>query len=911
MTIRRRHAAIALGSAALFSLLQLTSIFQNAELAVYDIFLRLRPERERTKQLVLLDVDDTAVAQVGEWPWPRSVMAAGLLRLKEFGAAGAVFDIEYINSSPKGVDTLYLQRGLDQDFQRSFGDIASNVSDLFNAMAAGQIGRGDAAYYAGALGDLIGSERDALLQKTSGLIRDNDDFLGQAARLFGKAWATVNLQQKYRLPDGPEADRRARAAERFSYPVSADGPYAKGDYVDVLAPIPQVLEAAKGAGFTNVYIDAAGGVRRRIELARQIDGNWYLQLVFAPLMDMMGRPALSFERRSLKVSGALMPDGTRQDFSIPLDPKGRMLIDWPKAKYEDSYKPHFSFAHLAAMEQEEARLDEAVLTLASMDIWSLSDAGGLIGSSYARLVSAVSAIDAADEAYKRALDDADDAAFGAYLAARADLRALAETYRGSGVVEVLAASAASAAAAHPDMAEYLAAETARVRSINDVLGKVLANLGELRNKASAELSGKLCILGWVGTGTTDIGVNPFDGEYINVGTHAAVADTILSRSFIRYMDPWVSILLTIVVVPLLVLIMGRFSPGVRAAFGFGGSAAILVGSFALFATTSVFVGPLAATLGSVVGVVIREAIDFMGTEREKRFLRKAFGTYLSGDVVEQIISDPSKLKLGGSKRSMTALFTDIRGFSTISEQLTPEALVSLLNRYLSGMSDTILDEKGTIDKYEGDAIIAFFGAPMDLPDHAMRACRSAILMKRLEREMNVQYLAEGLTPSPLATRIGINTGDMVVGNMGTERKMNYTIMGNAVNLAARLEGVNKQYGSWILVSQATLTAAGPGLLARRMDRVRVVGINEPVQLYEILDTEAEAGEEAKAVVESFHKGMDAFEAKEWSEAKRLFKATLQIREGDGPSGKYLERCEKFLKTPPAANWDGVFSLTEK
>jgi CheY-like chemotaxis protein len=162
--------------------------------------------------------------------------------------------------------------------------------------------------------------------------------------------------------------------------------------------------------------------------------------------------------------------------------------------------------------------------------------------------------------------------------------------------------------------------------------------------------------------------------------------------------------------------------------------------------------------------------------RELRYfndkLRTAFSTYLSGDVVEEIVADPTRLQLGGIQRRMTAMFTDIRNFSYISEALSPERLVDLLNRYLSIMSDAILEQKGTIDKYEGDAIISFFGAPMELSDHSIRACTAAVIMKRLETALNKEIVAEGISPAPLLTRIGINTGDMIVGNMGTERKMN-------------------------------------------------------------------------------------------------------------------------------------------
>jgi class 3 adenylate cyclase len=280
-------------------------------------------------------------------------------------------------------------------------------------------------------------------------------------------------------------------------------------------------------------------------------------------------------------------------------------------------------------------------------------------------------------------------------------------------------------------------------------------------------------------------------------------------------------------------------------------------------------------------------------------------------VVKEIIADPSRLQLGGTKRYMTAIFTDVRGFSTISEKLDPEALVTLLNRYLSAMSDVILAEKGTIDKYEGDAIIAFFGAPLDLKDHALRACISAITMKKLEEELNKTVLEQNLSPSPLFTRFGINTGDMVAGNMGTENKMNYTIMGNAVNLAARLEGVNKQYGTAILASEATVRETGNHLLTRNLDRVRVVGINEPVRLCELVDIAEQAGKDQKKLVEVFHAALDYFEKRNWKEAADGFKEALSIKADDNPSKMYYERSIEFIKEPPDDTWDGVYNLTSK
>jgi class 3 adenylate cyclase len=277
--------------------------------------------------------------------------------------------------------------------------------------------------------------------------------------------------------------------------------------------------------------------------------------------------------------------------------------------------------------------------------------------------------------------------------------------------------------------------------------------------------------------------------------------------------------------------------------------------------------------------------------------------------VEEIIADPSRLQPGGINRRMTAMFSDLQDFTRIAERLSAEETVSFLNQYLSAMSDVILKEKGTIDKFEGDAIITFFGAPQELPDHAARACSAAILMKRLENELNKTFIAQGT--SPVLTRIGINTGSMVVGNMGTERKMNYTIIGNEVNLASRLEGVNKIYGTWIIASESTVRECPDHVLVRRLDRIRVVGIREPVRIYEILELSAAASPEMRERAGLFHAALDAFEARDWKSAENAFARVLEQSPGDGPSLRYLERARRFQAAPPEPDWDGVYNISEK
>jgi adenylate cyclase len=227
------------------------------------------------------------------------------------------------------------------------------------------------------------------------------------------------------------------------------------------------------------------------------------------------------------------------------------------------------------------------------------------------------------------------------------------------------------------------------------------------------------------------------------------------------------------------------------------------------------------------------------------------------------------------------------------------------------MSGIILEQRGTIDRYEGDAIVSFFGAPLEVQDHAFRAAFSAITMKRAEKEVNKRFAKEGISPLPIYTRMGINTGEMVVGNMGTERKMNYTIIGNNANLASRLEGVNKLYGTWVLASEATVRAAGDRIVSRRLDRVRVVGIDEPVRLYELLELRERCTPDTFELVRLSEEGLTKFEERDWAAAAAAFEAVLKHAPDDGPAKVYLRRCEDFRSAPPDENWDGVFNLTVK
>ncbi|MDN5304358.1 MAG: adenylate cyclase [Fusobacteriaceae bacterium] len=299
--------------------------------------------------------------------------------------------------------------------------------------------------------------------------------------------------------------------------------------------------------------------------------------------------------------------------------------------------------------------------------------------------------------------------------------------------------------------------------------------------------------------------------------------------------------------------------------------------------------------------------------KEKKYIRNVFGHYISPVLVEELVKKPEMLKLGGEKRELTAFFSDIQGFTSISEKMSPEELVEFLNDYLSVSTNIILEYKGTIDKYIGDAVMAIFGAPIQLENNALNACFAALEYQDKLVEFREKYKDSGYPP--IYARIGINSGEMVVGNMGCNigenKKFNYTIIGDEVNLASRLEGANKMYGTYIMISENTYKKVKEDIEARVLDLVRVKGKKIAVKTYELMARKGELSKEKLKLKEIYEKGLDFYFNKEWEKAKEMFLKALEIDENDGPSKLYINRIEEYIKNPPPQDWDGVYTFTTK
>jgi len=312
--------------------------------------------------------------------------------------------------------------------------------------------------------------------------------------------------------------------------------------------------------------------------------------------------------------------------------------------------------------------------------------------------------------------------------------------------------------------------------------------------------------------------------------------------------------------------------------------------------------PIAAHETAVgLGLVGALAANYWAEGRQKAFIKQAFRHYLSGEVIEKILRDPKHLQLGGEKRELTIMFTDLAGFSTFSERLGPVELTSLLNDYLSEMTDIILAEGGTLDKYEGDAIIAFWNAPLEQSDHAVRACRAALRCQRRLAELRDQFKQRA--GAELRMRVGLNTGEVVVGNMGSRKRFNYTILGDAANLASRLEGANKAFGTEMMVSESTWQIVSDRFCGRRLADLRVVGRKNAVVVYEVTGFSDDA---VPADWRVFADGLARFREGDFGGAIEVFKQLP-----DDPAAQhYAQRCERLRVTAPES-WDGIWEMTVK
>ncbi|MFH1984888.1 MAG: CHASE2 domain-containing protein [Pseudomonadota bacterium] len=425
------------------------------------------------------------------------------------------------------------------------------------------------------------------------------------------------------------------------------------------------------------------------------------------------------------------------------------------------------------------------------------------------------------------------------------------------------------------------------------------------------IENRIILVGATAVGIYDLRVTPFGNVFPGLEVHANMVSSILESDYL-HKPGWGAIF----------DIMGMVSCGFLLGFILARTGVIAGGVAAgVFMTIYILVCLyLFSSRGLVVNMVYPltvllltysaiTAYKYLTESQQKKFIKDAFSTYMAPAVVKQLIDSPESLVLGGEEREITAFFSDVQGFTSISESLTPAELVELLNEFLTEMTDVILAHEGTVDKFEGDAIIAFFGAPNVMENHAEVACMSCIDMQLRLEKLRRKWRSEG--KPELHMRIGLASGLAVVGNMGSKNRMDYTMMGDTVNTAARLEGVNKVYGIYTLISDATRQAAGDIIVTREIDAINVVGKGLPITIYEILGYSGNTDAQLLQVADEYSLGLAAYRQRDWNRAIIHFNKALSIAPADGPSKTLLKRCNEFKQSPPTPDWNGAFAMTHK
>jgi adenylate cyclase len=443
------------------------------------------------------------------------------------------------------------------------------------------------------------------------------------------------------------------------------------------------------------------------------------------------------------------------------------------------------------------------------------------------------------------------------------------------------------------------------------------------------LKDKLLIVGATAIGVYDLRLSPFEENYPGVETHANVLSNLLTEEsrasgeaisstqpgFLKvhpleenYM--WILILAGGLLISAALTWLGSVY-GLLLTIGLLLSIYFL-DRYVLFASGYVFNVsiPTITVFLNFVGIT---SYKYFTEERKKQELKGTFAKYVSPAIVDEILKDPGNIELGGKKVELTVMFSDVRGFTTISEKLDPRALSSLLNSYLTPMTDLVFETKGTLDKYMGDAIMAFWGAPIPLEDHPQRAATCALKMLKKLKVLQQEYAAKGLPTIDIG--IGLNTGDMSVGNMGSNTVRSYTVMGDSVNLGSRLEGINKEYGTRIIVSEFTQRRIAQDFITREVDWVRVKGKAQPVRIFELMGTKASGplapDGQMLTLLPEFEKGFRLYHERKFDEAVVSFTAALNTKPDDECSQLYIERCNEYLAEPPGNDWDGVYTMKTK
>ncbi|MCQ2610214.1 MAG: CHASE2 domain-containing protein [Treponema sp.] len=884
-----------------------TGVLQKLDYRFFDFLLKCKPAPQEKSEILLVEADNLALENVGPWPWKRDVYADSLLHMKELGAKSAIFDIEFLSPSNFPEADEYFSKAL-QFFGNS--TLSINARDL----------------------DINYSKEDLDYAADRFLIKPQGDI---NAIIDGNNKSSYETQKNTLLGYGKTDWTDPKVRFEFSKGMSPS--------------MNLFISHAKHGTFTNTIVDNDGS-RRRVELlSHQIEyDKSILQLVLANIMENTQAGSIIRKKDRIIIKDAFI-DGKQQDINIPLDSSGRMIINWTHNLFENSFR-HESIAFLDMLTKTEnniyeaskiilnsmAELNSPVIDQQAEKLYELFHLYNDILEYKAYMLSLCEGYDENSNPVNGGISDL---MYEEYFGLRKDYFERIAAYAGGNSGDEIQQELLNL---RDSLGEEKYTQNAQLfGQMFDILKDESTLYNDVFKEKSQVYKDAFCILGTTASSTTDQGTTPFQRSYPNVGTHANVYNTIMNRDFITPVN-W---LWGILIIFVLTVVQGELTKKNKALIQNIAGLAIVITAILipviLIAGFGIYMPSVASILIAFTAYLSITVYRFSTAEKDKKFLKNTFGAYVAPAIVDQIVKHPEYANLGGKSEYLTALFSDVKTFSGFTEVINNEAgedkgaerLVEILNGYLGVLSDAIMENNGTIDKYVGDEIVSFFGAPVQTKNNAFDACVAGIRMLQAEKKFNEEN-KDKLPVNPrtgepfwLRSRVGLNTGNMVVGNMGTAKKLNYTIMGNNVNLASRLEGTNKVYGSWIMCSESTWQMANSGeyegkLVARKFDCVRVVNVKKPVGIYNILGLKDEMSPQQIEAAQMFNKGIEIYlkgsdtpevkkEIIDLVKAKEYFEKARDLYPQDESSQVFIERCDDFIKNGLPEIWDGVYTMKSK
>ncbi len=918
-------------SVAVTVLFSYVAFFKQVEFNILDLRFRHRPPVVASGRLGTIDIDSATIDRAGGWPISRKVYADIIRCLHRYDVSLVTFDMFFPDPGSLAVSPGQMKEAV------ALAEKGGNLDELRRVLS-GLRESPDEDFAAALLATDF-----SILAQTFRFIKpeifpdiERIEHLTKSAadNMDERTKTAVTMAEKYSVPYVARSGREIGLARAFS----------------VEPPDPALLACARGLGFAQIVQDIDGSARR-YPLFMLYNGRLYPSIGLIGVSMLAGVPLAGMS--VVQGSHVLLPNArildvhgreTHADIRIPVDRYLRMMVNWT-GDYLDTFD-HIPASAILNFQAEavmreclhsygdrrsdivEKGYTEAVQKVLDRRLLGEAEAG-LMAMKLMIAQLAESAQSGRSISRDAFLQDSgsdstetQDMVAGIWDQVSNNARMLEILRRdpdisiagiekalnigGKGREELLYA------------VDYLRFIVKRGKDVEKwrplYFFKPVEVSYEGSNRKSVlsplNLADKILYIGLTASGTHDYGPMPFNTGYPMVGLHVNAVNTILTRQFIHEVPLWVIFLVAMMCSFPVAYLTHRLHPVAGACFMVVICAVYFWVGAKAFNSAGIWLPtmpPVVAVAGTFLAVEIR---NILLERREKRKLRNAFSTYVTPSIVNRVLDDPDILRLGGQRRVMTAFFSDVAGFTAISEQSTPESLVAMLNDYLDAMTGIIFRHEGTLDKYQGDGIMAFWNAPVDQADHACRACCAAIdSVNCLRKELHPRWRAEG--KPLLSIRIGVNTGSMIVGNMGSKTRMDYTVMGDPVNLAARLESANKEYGTRVMISEFVLEHVRDRIAVRELDMLRVKGKIKPVRVYEVLARIGEVEKPVSELLDAYNAGLKLYRAGRWKDAMDAFTAAVRLCGDDGPSNMYIRRCRDFLAKPPEPGWDGVWTLATK